>query len=64
MSDKPKIIAGVAIFVVLVTFPIWYTLGFEAYSPGSTAAPDRKYDVDKALRCLPLITVCQAQTAE
>jgi hypothetical protein len=27
MNDKGLIIAGLAVFLVLVTFPIWYTLG-------------------------------------
>lgn len=27
MGDKVKIIAGLAIFLILATFPIWYTLG-------------------------------------
>ncbi len=33
MSDKSKIIAGLAIFVVIVTFPFWYNLGKEIQSP-------------------------------
>ena len=38
MSDKGKIIAGLVIFLVLATFPIWYAVG----TAGAAAAPDRE----------------------
>jgi len=40
MSDKPKIIAGLAVFLVLATFPIWYTLGSIAYFSTDPSAPE------------------------
>ena len=40
MNDKPIIVAGLAVFVVLGTFPIWYTLGFsEDPSPPDLEIP-------------------------
>ena len=47
MSDKPIIIAGLAGFVVLVTFPFWYplVLGQAFQSP-----PAREYPQD--VRCI------------
>ena len=33
MHDKGKVIAGLAIFVILVTFPLWYNLGKAAPEP-------------------------------
>ncbi len=52
MNDKPRIIFGLAVFIVLATFPIWYTLGLAAYGAGDTAAPDREYYPDDAPRCI------------
>ncbi|MHC4180770.1 MAG: hypothetical protein ACYSWU_24995 [Planctomycetota bacterium] len=41
MSDKPTIIVGLAIFLILATFPIWYTLGFSGGgSPPDLATPE------------------------
>ncbi len=42
MSDKPKIVAGLALFVALVAFPVWYGLGGE----GEVAAPELEYPAD------------------
>ena len=39
MSDKGKIIAGLVIFLVLVTFPVWYTVA--AGGPGARPQPER-----------------------
>jgi len=33
MNDKPIIIAGLAVFVVVATFPIWYTRGLSGNAP-------------------------------
>ncbi len=33
MYDKGKVIAGLVIFVVLITFPLWYNLGKAAPAP-------------------------------
>ncbi len=33
MSDKGKIIAGLVIFSILVSFPVWYNLGKAAPAP-------------------------------
>ena len=33
MYDKGKIVAGLCIFVILVTFPVWYNLGKAAPAP-------------------------------
>ena len=33
MYDKGKIVVGLCIFVILVTFPIWYNLGKAAPAP-------------------------------
>ncbi|MBN1588220.1 MAG: sulfate reduction electron transfer complex DsrMKJOP subunit DsrJ [Pirellulales bacterium] len=51
MSDKPKIIAGLAFFLVIATFPIWYAFGFAAYSDAGTSPPARTYPKD-AGRCI------------
>ena len=43
MSDKPIIVAGLAVFIVVVTFPVWYTLGFsEDPSPPNLEIPQGK----------------------
>ena len=40
MSDKPIIMAGLAVFIGVMTFPIWYTLGFsEDSSPPDLERP-------------------------
>jgi hypothetical protein len=39
MSDKPKIVAGLTLFLALVAFPVWYTLGGES----EVAAPELEY---------------------
>jgi hypothetical protein len=39
MSDKPVIMAGLAVFVVLATFPIWYKL----VAGEGVPQPDREY---------------------
>ena len=36
MSDKAKIIVGLAVFLVLALFPVWYAVG----SAGGASAPD------------------------
>ena len=36
MSDKAKIIIGLAVFLVLAMFPVWYAVG----SAGDAAAPE------------------------
>ena len=51
MNDKPRIMLGLAIFLAVATFPIWYTLGFAAYSGDEPAPPSRKY-ADEAPRCI------------
>ncbi len=40
MSDKPKILAGLVLFLGLATFPIWYTLGSASSGSGSALPPD------------------------
>ncbi len=42
MSDKGRIIAGLVIFVVVATFPIWYTLG----AAGDVSPPDLELPED------------------
>ena len=39
-NDKPKIIAGLGIFVVLVTFPIWFNLGSAKEAPKPVIAAE------------------------
>ncbi len=52
MSDKGKVISGLVVFVVLVTFPVWYTLGagadgsrpeLELPTDGTRCAEDKEY---------------------
>ena len=40
MSDKPKILAGLVLFLGLATFPIWYTLGSAASGSGDALPPE------------------------
>jgi hypothetical protein len=40
MSDKPIIVAGLAIFLALVTFPAWYTFGSSLLFSTDSAPPD------------------------
>ena len=47
MRDKGGIMAGLVLFLVLVTFPIWYTLG----STGDVAAPELEWPTDDS-RCV------------
>jgi hypothetical protein len=47
MSDKPVIVAGLALFVAAVTFPIWYPL----VAGGEVSPPDRQYPNDVP-RCI------------
>ena len=47
MSDKGKIIAGLVIFLVLVTFPIWYALA----PAGDASPPDLELPADGS-RCV------------
>jgi len=47
MSDKGTIIAGLVIFLALVTFPIWYALGGE----GDSSPPDLEMPTD-ATQCV------------
>ena len=42
MYNKRIIIAGLAVFLVLVTFPFWYNLGKAAPAPERTLAPEAK----------------------
>ena len=42
MSDKPIIVAGLVVFLALVTFPIWYTLA----ASGQVPPLDRDYPED------------------
>ena len=44
MSDKGRIIAGLAIFLVLATFPIWHTLG----AGGDASAPELELPKDSS----------------
>ncbi len=39
MYDKGKVIAGLVIFVVLITFPFWYNLGKAAPAPELKIGP-------------------------
>jgi hypothetical protein len=39
MNDKGKIIAGVIIFIALVTFPFWYSMGKAAPKPEPVLTP-------------------------
>lgn len=49
MNDKGKIIAGLVVFLVLVTFPIWYTLA----STGGASPPDPQLpDPDVVSQCV------------
>lgn len=52
MNDKPVVIAGLVVFIVLVTFPIWYALGaggdrarptLELPPEGSKCVEDKQY---------------------
>ncbi len=47
MSDKPIIMAGLAVFMVLVTFPIWY-----AFVPGEEVAPPDRQSPKDGSRCV------------
>ncbi len=47
MSDKGKIIAGLGIFLVLATFPIWHTLG----AGGDASLPELELPKD-ASQCV------------
>ncbi len=47
MSDMPKAVAGLVIFVALVTFPIWYMLA----SAEGPSPPERSADKDGP-RCI------------
>ncbi len=47
MSDKPIIIAGLAVFLALVTFPFWYVL----VSAEEVPPPERSLPEDVA-RCV------------
>ncbi len=40
MSDKPVIFAGLAVFLVLATFPVWYTFGSSLLFSTDTGPPD------------------------
>lgn len=51
MSDKPIIIAGLAVFVVLATFPFWYPLVPPPVAGEEVSAPDREYP-QHAPRCV------------
>jgi len=53
MYDKGKVVAGLVIFVVLITFPFWYNLGKAAPAPepkltGKAAEAGQKCIEDKA----------------
>ena len=39
MGDKGRIILGLAVFLVLATFPIWYTLGSSGQAPAPVLEP-------------------------
>ena len=49
MSDKGRIIVGLLVFLALVTFPIWYTLGA---SNGSGTGPPELEKPKDATRCV------------
>ena len=40
MSDKPVIVAGLAVFLALATFPVWYTFGASMLFSTNAAPPD------------------------
>jgi hypothetical protein len=40
MSDKPVIVAGLAVFLALATFPVWYTFGSSLLFATDIAPPD------------------------
>ena len=40
MSDKPVIFAGLAVFLVLATFPVWYTFGSSLLFSTDAGPPD------------------------
>jgi hypothetical protein len=42
MKDKNKILAGLAIFIVVVTFPFWFNLGKAAPAPELVLTPKAK----------------------
>jgi hypothetical protein len=42
LYDKGMIIVGLAIFVVLITFPFWYNLGKAAPAPERELTPEAK----------------------
>lgn len=42
MNDKGKILAGVAIFAVLASFPFWYNTGSAKPAPELVVAPEAK----------------------
>ena len=44
MSDKGKIIGGLVVFVVLVTFPLWHTLA----AGGEATQPELEYPVGES----------------
>jgi hypothetical protein len=39
MNDKPRVLAGLAVFLGLATFPMWYTLVRADYSPPDLEPP-------------------------
>jgi len=47
MNDKGKIIGGLVVFVVLVTFPLWYAVA----AGGGTAMPELEYP-DGETQCI------------
>ncbi len=47
MSDKGKIVAGLVVFLVLVTFPLWFALAARA----DTAMPELEYP-SEATQCI------------
>ncbi|NNF99057.1 MAG: sulfate reduction electron transfer complex DsrMKJOP subunit DsrJ [Desulfobacteraceae bacterium] len=55
MSDKKIIIAGLAIFFVLITFPFWINMGKAANAPELILAPTAQAAMDSGEGCvLPL----------
>ncbi len=42
MNDKPKIIAGLVIFVIIITFPVWFNTGSAKPVPKPEIAPEAK----------------------
>ena len=42
MNDKPKIIAGLVIFVILMSFPVWFNRCSEKPVPEPVLAPEAK----------------------